>query len=71
MRKREIDRDALFQPPRGAAEITGFSVKSIRDGCKSGDIPHIKTGTDFRIDMTEWLKILHSTSRGSGGGYQE
>lgn len=65
MRKKEIDRSALFQPPRGAAEITGFSVKYVRDGCRNGTIPHIRAGSDYRIDMTAWLDLLHSASRGA------
>jgi excisionase family DNA binding protein len=65
MRKKQIDRDALFQPIRGAAEITGFSVKYIREGCKAGEIPHIRAGSDYRIDMTAWLEMLHSASRGA------
>ena len=65
MRKKQIDRDALFQPPRGAAEITGFSVKYIRAGCRDGTIPHLKAGNDYKIDMTAWLELLHAASRGA------
>ena len=57
-RKKEIDRNAVFQTPRGAAEITGLSVKSIRQGCREGTIPCMMQGSDYRIHMPKYLKQL-------------
>ena len=60
MRNRNYNPDALFQPPRCAAELTGFSVKSIREGCRNGTIPHVMVGKDFRINMSIWLDQLNA-----------
>lgn len=64
MRTKTIDRDAIFQPIRGAAEITGFSTKYLRDGCRAGRIPHVRVGSDYRVDMPLFLKLLRAESRG-------
>lgn len=64
MRKQTIDRNALFQPIRGAAEITGLSKKYIRDGCRSGKIPHIMAGNDYRVNMQLFLMLLDDESAG-------
>lgn len=61
-----IDRDALFQSIRGAAEITGLSTKFIRDGCKAGTIPHVMCGSDYRINMQLFLDDLNKQSRPGG-----
>lgn len=66
MRKKSIDYNAVFQPIRGASEITGLSQRFIRDGCKSGWIPHILCGTDYRVNMPLFLKQLNTNCEGSG-----
>lgn len=63
MRVKAIDRDAIFQPIRGAAEITGFSTKFIRSGCIDGTIPHIRVGCDYRVNMPLYLAQLNDASR--------
>ena len=64
MRPRVINKDAVFQPVRGAAEITGISAKAIREGCKAGKIPHVRVGADYRVDMPNFLALLHQASAG-------
>lgn len=61
-RAKTIDRDAAFQSPRAAAYLTGLSLQYIRDGCRAGLIPHIRVGTDFRINMQLFMKQLHAES---------
>ena len=65
MRKnlKDINLDAAFQPISGAAAITGLSTKYIRRGCISGEIPHIKVGPDYRINMPLFLEMLNNESR--------
>lgn len=63
MRTREFDRSAIFLPIRGAAEITGFSTKYLRDGCRAGRIPHVRVGSDYRVDMPLFLAQLRAESR--------
>ena len=38
--------------------ITGF----IRAGCKAGTIPHVRVGSDYRINMRVWLEQLNAQS---------
>lgn len=66
MRPRAVNKDAVFQPIRGAAEITGISSKAIREGCRAGRIPHIRVGADYRVDMPNFLALLHEASAGGG-----
>ena len=65
MRTAAIDRNARFQPIRGAAVLSGFSMKYVRAGCKDGTIPHKRVGTDYRIDMWTWNKQLDAEMEGS------
>ena len=50
--------DALFPCLEVMAERTGFSVYSLRKGCRENRIPHIRVGRDFRIDSEAFLKQL-------------
>lgn len=63
MRRKEIDPNAMFQPYRGAAAITGLSYKYIRDGCLNGTIPCITVGSDRRVNMPLFLEQLNKASR--------
>lgn len=66
--RKKADRDAIFQSIRGAAEITGLSTKFIRNGCQSGNIPHIMVGNDYRINVPLFIAQLDSESRINAGG---
>jgi len=68
MAKRTINRDAPFQSIRGAAEITGLSMGSIRAGCKAGKIPFVMCGQEYRISMPLFLQQLEAEARSSLGG---
>lgn len=67
-RKKTIDPAATFQSVRGAAEITGLSRYFIIKGCQAGTVPHIKVGTDYRINMPLFLAQLESSSAAINGG---
>lgn len=62
MRKKTLDLNAQFLPYRGAAEVSGLSVKHIRDGCINGRYPYIKVGRDVRVNMPLFLDILNKES---------
>ena len=66
MRKKVIDPAAIFQPIRGASEITGLSQKYIREGCRSGTIPCLKVGSDYRVNMPLWRELLDRASEVCG-----
>lgn len=63
-RPKTVDREATFQSPRNASIISGLSVGYIREGCKSGLIPHIRVGKDYRINVPLFLEQLGNESRG-------
>lgn len=65
MPKRAFDRAAPFQSIRGAAEITGLSIGSIRAGCKAGKIPFVMCGQEYRISMPLFLQQLESEAAAS------
>ena len=50
-RRKTVNPEAQLQPVAVASYITGLSQKFLRDGCRAGTIPHIKIGTDYRINM--------------------
>lgn len=50
-RKTEINPDAQLQSISVASYITGLSQKFLREGCRAGTIPHIKIGSDYRINV--------------------
>ena len=68
MSRKKIDPAATFQSPRGAAEITGLSRYFILKGCQDGTVPHIKVGTDYRINMPLFLAQLERNSAAVNGG---
>lgn len=65
MPKRTFDRAAPYQSIRGAAEITGLSMGSIRAGCKAGKIPFVLCGQEYRICMPLFLQQLEAEAAGS------
>ena len=66
---RRKNLDAPFQSITGASYRTGISTAYIRSGCKDGTIPHIRVGTDYRVNMPLWLAQLNEQSaQNSHGG---
>lgn len=49
---------APFQKIADASRITGLSQYFLRNGCKSGAVPHIKSGTTYFINVPALLKKL-------------
>lgn len=62
-RRAAIDRNAVLQPIKAAAAITGLSQKYLRTGCRTGQIPHLKIGGDYRICMPEFIAQIQKESR--------
>lgn len=42
-----------------ASKLTGLSIYYLRNGCKSGIIPCIRSGNKFLIDMQGLADMLH------------
>ena len=62
MSKRKTSLDAPYQSIAGASRLTGLSQGFIRAGCKTGTIPHIMCGGEYRICVPLWLKTLEAES---------
>lgn len=47
-----------FMSVPDASKYTGLSRCFLRDGCKNGSIPHIKTGNKFYINIPLMLEEM-------------
>ena len=47
-----------FLKIKDAAKVTGLSQHYLRNGCKDGSIPHIKSGTVYFVSVPALLKQL-------------
>lgn len=65
MSKRIFDPKAPYQTISVAARITGLSQYYIRTGCKSGTVPHVKCGDEYRVCMPQFLAQLEKQARDS------
>ena len=50
-----------FQKIQEACVTTGLSKYFLRNGCKDGSIPHIKSGGVYYINVPALLKKLEAT----------
>lgn len=68
MPKRTTNLDAPYQSISAASRLTGLAQGFIRAGCKSGAIPHIMCGGEYRICMPLFLQLLETESAASVKG---
>lgn len=54
----EIRKLPPFQKIPEACKTTGLSMYYLRQGCKTGAIPHIKSGGTYYINVVALLKQL-------------
>lgn len=47
-----------FQKLPDACKTTGLSMYYLRNGCKNGTIPHIKSGTTYYVNVCALLRQL-------------
>lgn len=64
-------RDTRFKSIRDASEETGLSQYYLRTGCRSGNVPHIKSGTKYYVDVTALVSKLSSQSKSDGADRNE
>ncbi len=50
--------EAPFQKIPLASKTTGLSQYFLRQGCKDGSVPHIKSGTVYLVNVPALLKKL-------------
>lgn len=49
-----------FQKINDAVKTTGLSAYYLRNGCKDGTVPHIKSGKKYLINVPALLKMLNA-----------
>lgn len=47
-----------FQKIQEAARTTGLSQCFLRDGCRRGTVPHVKSGTAYYVNIPALLRKL-------------
>ena len=57
-----------FQKIADAATVTGLSQYYLRQGCKAGTIPHIKSGSVYFVNIPALLRKLGAESNTAGDG---
>lgn len=58
-----MQNTADYQKITDAARITGLSKYFIRKGCKSGEIPHVRSGMTYYVNVPALLQKLDAESR--------
>lgn len=57
----ENGRQVPFQKIQQACKTTGLSMYYLRNGCKDGTIPHVKSGGTYYINVPALLRVLGAT----------
>ena len=53
-----IENNVRFQKIPEACKSTGLSKYFLRNGCKNGTIPHVRSGSVYYVDVEALLKKL-------------
>ena len=62
MPQRKTDPNAPYQSINNTAYLTGLSAGYVRAGCKSGEIPCIMCGKEYRVNIPAFLEMLQNQS---------
>ena len=57
-----------FQKIADAATITGLSQYYLRQGCRDGSVPHIKSGSVYFVNIPALLRKLGAENDTAGDG---
>lgn len=68
MPKRNVDPEAPYQTLSGACRLTGLSVGHLREGCKRGTVPHIRCGSEYRVNVPLLLRQLEDEAADNARG---
>lgn len=63
MSTKKATPDTPFQKIHDACVSTGLSQFFLRNGCKDGSIPHIKSGTTYYINVPALLRQLGAAEK--------
>lgn len=58
----KTNNNAPFQPIKNVPRLTGFSERFVREGVKSGAIPHVRVGVKILVDVPKFLAKMHEQS---------
>lgn len=58
---------ATFAKLKDACTATGLSMYFLRQGCKDGTIPHIRSGATYYVNVPALLEKLDEQSRETKG----
>ncbi len=50
-----------FMKIKDASKVTGLSMYYLRNGCKDGSVPHVKSGTVYLVNVPRLLEKLDAT----------
>ena len=53
-----------FMKIKDAARVTGLSRYYLRNGCKDGSVPHVKSGTVYLVNVPRLLEKLDALEQG-------
>ncbi len=53
-----------FMKIKDAAKVTGLSMYYLRNGCKDGSVPHVKSGTVYLVNVPRLLEKLDALEQG-------
>lgn len=53
-----IQYETPFQKIQDACKTTGLSMYYLRNGCKAGTVPHVKSGSTYYINIPALLRSL-------------
>lgn len=57
-----------FQKIAEASKTTGLSQYFLRNGCKDGTVPHVKSGAVYLVNVPALLRKLDAESSAQAGG---
>lgn len=57
-----------FMKIKDAARVTGLSMYYLRNGCKDGTVPHVKSGTVYLVNVPRLLEKLDALGTTLPGG---
>ncbi len=60
MNKNQHTENAPFCSIREASMRTGLSIGYLRTGCQTGNVPHIKVGKNYLVNIPALLKKLNA-----------
>lgn len=60
MQAQESRQATPFMKIGAASRATGLSQYYLRQGCKDGSIPHIKSGTVYMVNVAKLLRQLNA-----------